>query len=284
MKKIVLSVAAMATVVLGFSSCNNAPKANLVSDVDTLTYCYGVTTTRGLSSYLVQLGVDSTQMDAFLRGFVKATGEISDAEQAEMVGMQIGQQVKQQMMPHFEGMILDADTNAVFNQDNYLAGFIAGVMSDEKIVTMDEAQQLIEEIKARQELVKYGDWKAENEKWLAENATKEGVVVTESGLQYEVLKAGNGAKPAADSRVKVHYHGTTIDGDVFDSSVERGTPATFGVNQVIKGWTEALQLMPVGSKWRLYIPQELAYGAADQGKIKPYSTLIFDVELLGIEK
>ena len=98
-----------------------------------------------------------------------------------------------------------------------------------------------------------------------------------------MLKAGHGAKPTAESRVKVHYHGTTIDGAVFDSSIDRGTPAEFGVSQVIKGWTEALQLMPVGSKWRLFIPQELAYGDADQGRIKPYSTLIFEVELLEIK-
>jgi FKBP-type peptidyl-prolyl cis-trans isomerase FklB len=99
-----------------------------------------------------------------------------------------------------------------------------------------------------------------------------------------VIKKGTGALPTDTSRVKVHYHGTLIDGTVFDSSVERKEPATFGVNQVIKGWTEALKLMPVGSKYKLYIPQELAYGGADQGTIKPFSVLIFEVELLSIEK
>ncbi|NCU33472.1 MAG: FKBP-type peptidyl-prolyl cis-trans isomerase, partial [Candidatus Moranbacteria bacterium] len=110
------------------------------------------------------------------------------------------------------------------------------------------------------------------------------VVTTASGLQYEILTAGNGAKPTASDRVKVHYHGTLIDGTVFDSSVDRGEPAVFGVNQVIKGWTEALKLMPVGSKYKLYIPQELAYGSQSMGNIKPFSALIFDVELMGIEK
>ena len=119
---------------------------------------------------------------------------------------------------------------------------------------------------------------------MAENAKRENVVVTESGLQYEVLVAGKGEKPAATDKVKVHYKGTLIDGTVFDSSYDRNRPAEFGVTQVIKGWTEALQLMSVGSKWKLYIPYELAYGSQNQGKIKPFSALIFEVELLGIEK
>lgn len=118
--------------------------------------------------------------------------------------------------------------------------------------------------------------------FLAKNKMREGVVETASGLQYEVLNSGEGAKPLASDKVKVHYHGTLIDGTVFDSSVERGSPATFGVTQVIKGWVEALQMMPVGSKWKLFIPADLAYGPRGQGKIGPNSTLIFDVELLEI--
>ena len=131
--------------------------------------------------------------------------------------------------------------------------------------------------------IRYGNVKEQGEQFLAENALRDGVTVTESGLQYEVIKMGKGPKPAADAKVKVHYHGTLIDGTVFDSSVDRGEPITFGLNQVIKGWTEGVQLMPVGSKFRFYIPQELGYGAQSAGKIPPYSTLIFDVELLEIE-
>lgn len=130
---------------------------------------------------------------------------------------------------------------------------------------------------------------AENKKignaFLAENKTKSGVVTTASGLQYTVEKEGTGAKPTASDRVKVHYTGKLLDGKVFDSSVERGTPAEFGVGEVIKGWTEALQLMPVGSKWKLFIPAELAYGDRGAGAdIKAGSTLVFDVELLDIVK
>ncbi|TQV81047.1 FKBP-type peptidyl-prolyl cis-trans isomerase [Aliikangiella coralliicola] len=123
----------------------------------------------------------------------------------------------------------------------------------------------------------------EGEKFLAENATKDGVTVTESGLQYEVINEGSGEKPSATSTVRTHYHGTLIDGTVFDSSYERGQPAEFAVNGVIPGWTEALQMMTVGSKWKLSIPYQLAYGERGAGAaIGPYSTLVFDVELLEI--
>ena len=127
--------------------------------------------------------------------------------------------------------------------------------------------------------------KAEGEKFLQENKKNKKVKVTPSGLQYEILKEGKGDKPSETSQVKVHDHGTTIDGKVFDSSVDRGEPIVFGLNQVIKGWTEGVQLMPIGSKFKFYIPQELAYGEnSPSPAIKPYSTLIFEVELLGIEK
>jgi FKBP-type peptidyl-prolyl cis-trans isomerase FklB len=122
-----------------------------------------------------------------------------------------------------------------------------------------------------------------NKKFLEENGQREGVVTLPSGLQYEVLQEGNGPKPEATSRVTVHYEGRLTDGKVFDSSYKRNQPATFGVRQVIAGWTEALQLMPLGSKWRLYIPSELGYGAMGAGgAIPPHAVLIFDVELLGI--
>ncbi|MCB1225038.1 MAG: FKBP-type peptidyl-prolyl cis-trans isomerase, partial [Verrucomicrobiales bacterium] len=125
---------------------------------------------------------------------------------------------------------------------------------------------------------------AEGKKFLDENGKKDGVVTTPSGLQYEVMTEGKGDKPAATDQVKVHYHGTLLDGTVFDSSVERGEPITFPVQGVIKGWVEALQLMPVGSKWKLFIPSELAYGKQGAGSdIGPDETLVFEVELLGIE-
>ena len=151
--------------------------------------------------------------------------------------------------------------------------------------TPEEANGIIQNYLQTVMESKFVVFKEEGAQFLAENAKKEGVTTTASGLQYEVVEEGTGAKPAASDTVQVHYHGTLIDGTVFDSSVTRGLPATFGVHQVIKGWTEALQLMPVGSKYRLYIPEDLAYGANPHpgGPIKPYMTLIFDVELIAIE-
>ena len=147
-----------------------------------------------------------------------------------------------------------------------------------------EANQYIQEFfsKRQEELLKENT--EAGIKFLEDNSKKEGVTTLASGLQYEVITEGNGAKPSATDKVKCHYHGTLIDGRVFDSSVERGQPAVFGVNQVIKGWIEALQLMSVGSKWKLFIPSDLAYGANGAGElIGPNTTLVFEVELLGIE-
>ena len=157
------------------------------------------------------------------------------------------------------------------------------------VMTMEAAQEYtrtaMETIKAKALEEKYADYKAENEKFLAENKTKDGVKTTASGLQYKVITEGKGEIPADTCKVKVNYKGTLIDGTEFDSSYKRNEPSTFRANQVIKGWTEALTMMPVGSKWELYIPQELAYGARESGnQIKPFSTLIFEVELLSIEK
>lgn len=166
-------------------------------------------------------------------------------------------------------------------------GFLAGMEGKNKF-SPDEMnaifQQLNQMIQAKQSAGSEEE-KAKGQKFLDENKTKAGVVTLPSGLQYKVIKMGTGAKPSATDVVKVHYHGTTIDGTVFDSSVQRGEPISFGLNQVIKGWTEGVQLMPIGSKFIFYIPSDLAYG--DQGAggaIKPGATLIFEVELLDIEK
>ena len=150
-------------------------------------------------------------------------------------------------------------------------------------MTYDEAKQVINDFFTQMQREVNDRNRAEGEAFLAENKKKSGVVVLPSGLQYEVLTEGKGKKPAATDRVQCHYHGTLINGEVFDSSIERGEPAVFGVSQVIPGWVEALQLMPEGSKWRLFIPSDLAYGEnGAEGKIAPNSTLIFDVELLKV--
>jgi len=180
--------------------------------------------------------------------------------------------------------LMQQDLNGIDPQ--VLAEAIADVFAGSTLkFSPDQANGIIQAYLQDVTASKFEVYKTEGEDFLAKNKEKAGVQTTATGLQYEVITEGSGAKPSANDTVQVHYHGTLTDGTVFDSSVERGLPATFGVHQVIKGWTEALQLMPVGSKYRLYIPQDLAYGAHPHpgGAIKPFMTLIFDVELIAIE-
>lgn len=158
------------------------------------------------------------------------------------------------------------------------------ISSNKSIMTSEASGAFIQNYFQNQADKSGNENKVKGQAFLAQNKTKTGIQSTASGLQYKVLTAGTGLKPAETDKVKVHYHGTLIDGTVFDSSVERGEPATFGVTQVIKGWVEALQLMPVGSKWTLYIPSDLAYGPQGPPSIGPNQTLIFDVELIEIVK
>ena len=189
------------------------------------------------------------------------------------IGFQMGQQL--QSNP-FEGLDLDS---VVAGLKDAFTGQAPQVDNDTLRDAFGEIHQRMQAAKAEQ----HKEAIAEGENFLAENAKRDGVVTTESGLQYEVLTTGEGAKPTADSTVRTHYHGTLINGSVFDSSYDRGQPAEFPVGGVIKGWTEALQMMPVGSKWRLYVPHNLAYGEHGAGgAIAPYSTLVVDVELLDI--
>ena len=288
MKKIVLFAAIVAAA--GLASCTSqAPKANLKSEIDSLSYMMGVTNTQGLSDFAEQrLGVDSTNYADFVRGIQDGIHKTGKQEKAYIAGIQIGQQVSGDMIENINMQLFGNDSAQSLSKDNFLAGFIAAVKNG-AVVSVEDARTFVEThteaIKAKALEAKYGENKAAGEKFLAENKTKEGVITTESGLQYKIIKAGKGEIPTKESSVKVNYKGTLIDGTEFDSSYKRNAPATFRADQVIKGWTEALTMMPVGSKWELYIPQELAYGSRETGGlIKPFSTLIFEVELLEIEK
>lgn len=293
MKKVTFMVAVAA--VAGLASCTaQSPKADLKTDVDSLSYAIGMARTEGLDQYLAQQGVDSTQMAEFIKGFNEGATKISKKDAAYMTGMQIGQMVSKQWVEGFNQQIFGGDSTQTISRENLLAGFVAGVVG-KGLMTKEQAQTFMqtqmEAIKAKANEKKYADNKAAGEKFLAENKTKEGVVTTESGLQYKILTKGTGAIPADSSKVKVHYKGTLIDGTEFDSSYKhkdkdgKTQPASFRADQVIKGWTEALTMMPVGSKWELYIPYDLAYGSRETGgPIKPFSTLIFEVELVDIEK
>ena len=288
MKKIT-TLAAIAAVA-GLASCTaQAPKANLKTELDSLSYSIGMAQTQGLKGYLVgRMDVDTAYLAEFIKGVNEGAKKSGKKETAYMAGLQIGQQISNQMMKGINHELFGNDSVKTISKENFLAGFIAGTLEKGGLMTMEQAQTYtqtaMEAIKAKAMEEKYADNKAAGEKFLAENAKKEGVKTTSSGLQYKIIKEGNGAVPTDSSKVKVNYKGTLIDGTEFDSSYKRKEPTTFRANQVIKGWTEALTMMPVGSKWELYIPQELAYGSRDQGQIKPFSTLIFEVELLSIEK
>lgn len=169
---------------------------------------------------------------------------------------------------------------------NSMAAGINDMLADADFkVSLADAQNLVNDYAMKASAEKSSKAKAEGEKFLKENAMKEGITVTESGLQYEVINAGSGKTPSASDKVNVHYHGTLIDGTVFDSSVDRGEPISFPVNGVILGWQEALQLMKEGDKWKIYIPSNLAYGERGAGaKIPPHSALVFEVELLSVEQ
>lgn len=199
----------------------------------------------------------------------------------DRVSYGIGRQMGQQLASNpFDGVNPAAVAQGLLDALNGVANPFSDAQMQEAFGVINECMQAKQAEVAKEQA-------AVGEAFLAENAKKAGVITTASGLQYEIIEAGdaNGEKPTASSRVKTHYHGTLIDGTVFDSSVERGQPIDFPVNGVIAGWTEALQLMPVGAKYRLYIPYQLAYGERGAGAaIKPYSALIFDVELIEVLK
>ena len=273
-----------------YSCGNGAPKASLKSDVDTVSYAIGMAQTQGLKDYLVgRLGVDTAYMDEFIKGLNEGANAGDDKKKAAYyAGIQIGQQISNQMVKGINHELFGEDSTKTISLKNFMAGFIAGTVGKGGLMTVDSAQQVAQEmmrtIKAKNMEKEFGPNKKAGEDFLAKNAKAEGVKVLEGGVQYKVLKEGNGALPKDTSRVRVHYEGKTLDGKVFDSSYKRGEPADFRANQVIKGWTEALTHMPAGSIWEVYIPQELAYGERQQGAdIKPFSMLIFKIELLEVD-
>mgnify|MGYP002521752639 CR=1 FL=1 len=286
MKKL-LFVAVMAIVAAGFTACgNSAPRASLKNDVDTMSYAIGMAQTQGLKEYLVgSLGVDTAYLADFIKGLNEGVNAGENKKKAAYyAGIQIGQQISTRMMKGINHEIYGDDSTKTISLKNFMAGFVGAVTGKKGLMTMEEAnetaQRKMQEIKARELEGRFGANKEAGEKFLAANAKKEGVKTLPSGVQYKVIKEGTGAIPADTSLVKVHYEGRLVNDTIFDSSYQRGEPALFRANQVIKGWTEALCHMPEGSVWEVYIPQELAYGERQQNKIDPFSALIFKIELV----
>ena len=283
-------VAVMAIAAIVFSACGNGtPRASLKTDIDSLSYAIGMAQTQGLKEYLVgRMGVDTAYMDQFIKGRNEgANAGDNKAKAAYYAGIQIGQQISTQMIRGINHDIFGDDSTKTISLKNFMSAFITGTMGKKGLMNVMEAQQLaqvkMEQIKAKSMEDLYGDNKAAGEKYVAEYAKKEGVKKLPGGVLYRVINVGTGALPKDTSNVEVNYEGKTIDGKVFDSSYDRKQSATFRANQVIPGWTEALTHMPVGSKWEVVIPQEKAYGAREQREIKPFSALIFTIELLGIK-
>ena len=261
----------------------------LKSGSDSVSYAAGVAVTNGLAAFLKQqYSVDSTTMAIFIKSFEEVinAGDSPEAK-AKAAGVDIANQLRSRMLPGIKNEFTDSPDSIISTL--FYRGFIDAMKQD----TTHFKQQVAENyFRQKQEVDKkakeeklYGPNRDAGIQFLKENAAKEGVITTASGLQYKVLVKGEGEVPQKTDKVLVNYEGRLVDGTVFDASAKHGDkPASFRADQVIKGWTEALTMMPVGSKWQLYIPQELAYGERNMGNIKPYSTLIFDVELVGIDK
>ena len=266
------------------TSCCEAP-VSLLSKSDSLSYAAGMTYTTGLIDYVgKQFGVDSTSMGAFVAGLREGIKRSNDKQfMAHSAGVQIAQLLETRMYPGVANEV--KNTPWTLDSITFNRGFIDAVLNDTTVMQVIDAKKYYEKTMTNEKHRQEDAYKKENVDWLAENAKKEGVVTLPSGLQYKVLTAGTGEVATKDDNVTVRYEGKTIDGNIFDSSYKRNPDtSTFRPDQVIKGWTEALTSMPAGSTWMLYIPQELAYGSRAAGQIKPYSTLIFKVELVKIDR
>ena len=261
----------------------------LKTKADSVAHIFGIAQSASLKQYMTSnLGIDSAHVNDFTQGILDNVNvDLSDpSKKAYNAGSQIAGQLIN-MNEAFSKDYYAAEPNKTMDLNIIATSIVSGILGNNDIDPEEANKQFRDIMTKRQAENKeelYGANRIAGEKWLEENKKKDGVIVLPSGLQYKVINMGTGEKPTATDKVKVNYEGKLIDGTVFDSSYQRGKEATFQVNQVIKGWTEGLQKMPVGSKWELYIPYQLAYGDRETGKdIKPYSALIFTVDLLDIE-
>ncbi len=297
-KTLIIALAVMAGALLNTADAKKKKEAKKTAEVeavkplelnsssDTLSYAAGMMLTDGLIPYLKQTGVDTAYMAKFIEGFETVANSGDNPEmKAYVTGMEIANRMKEQMLRRMKSELKDAP-DSIIDAIAY-RGFVDGLTSNTAVYDTKRASEMFklkfEAAKKAKEEKLYGPNREAGKAFLAENAKKDSVITLPSGLQYKELVKGNGEVPKATDKVLVNYEGRLIDGTVFDASKKHGDkPAEFKPSQVIKGWTEALTMMPVGSKWELYIPYELAYGDRNTGSIKPYSALIFTVELVGI--
>lgn len=289
MKKVNIFMALAAAASLA-SCTSESPKANLKTDVDSISYSLGVLNAdpRFKTMLQQQLDLDSTTYKAFIEGFVEGARNKDPKAIARAIGFSQGMQYSEKNIKQGSTQFFGGDSTKVLNQADFLAGYIAAFNDKDIKISREDAENMMKNFQQKMQeekmIKEFGEYKQQNEKFLAENKTKEGIKTTPSGLQYKVIKEGKGVIPTDTTKVKVNYKGTLIDGTEFDSSYKRNEPFQCTAQDVIKGWGEALTMMPVGSKWELYIPQELAYGSRNMGTIKPFSTLIFEVEVVDVVK
>ena len=279
------------SVIVALTSCSaQTSKAQLKTDVDSLSYAFGVSRAmQGLDMHLAQMGIDSTTMADFIRGVEEGSriNPEDKKEAARMVGVQIGQMIAQSWIPGLNQELFGSDSTKTVSKEDLIAGFIAGALNKNLKISAEDATTLYtlksQELQEKVLEAQHADKKEAGLKFLEDNKANEGVKVTESGLQYKVITEGTGPKPTESDNVKVHYVLSLIDGTELENSVQSGQPFPFSLaGGVIAGWIEGVQLMNVGSKYVFYIPYKLAYGAAGRGTIEPFSTLIFEIELLEI--
>lgn len=281
----------MAIAVAAMTSCGNStPKADMKTDVDSMSYAIGLAQTQGLKEFLVErMDVDTAYMSEFIKGLNDGANAGDDKKKAAYImGLQVGQQLASQLVKGVNHEAFGEDSTQTASVRNLLSGFITGATGKKGLMTAEIANQVaqtkMEAIKSRTAKKLYGKNKEDGEKFLAANKKKAGVVTLESGLQYKVIKEGKGAIPQDSTEVKVRYEGRLVDGTVFESNFNGTDASSMVPKHMIPGWTEALTHMPEGSVWEVYIPQELAYGERAAGKIKPYSALVFKIELVKVGK
>ena len=288
MKKLTFVAVAAVSAAMLVSCGNSTPKANLKSEIDTVSYAMGVMQGQSLKEYMTRgMGIDTAYVDEFIKGLNVGVNAGDDKKKsAYYAGVQIGQQISNQMVKAINHDLFGDDSTKSVSMKNLMAALICGVKGEKTIMTAEQAQMVwqakSQAIKAKSMEQQYGKNKEEGAKFIAEYAKKAGVKKLEGGVLYRVIKEGKGEMPKDTSLVRVHYEGKTVDGKVFDSSYERKEPVQLRANQVIPGWTTALTHMPVGSTWEVVIPYDKAYGDRETPQIKPFSTLIFKIELVGV--
>lgn len=290
MKKL-FYLAVAVIVAAGVSSCKkgNGGTAVLKNDIDSLSYAMGMQKAQGLNQYLMQMGLDSAYYADFYRGVKKSFGDGGDKKkEAYNLGVVIGYQVFAGMYKNDNERIFQNDSTQSLSAKKFIEGFIAAAKEKGTAFTVEDAQAYVQtkgtEIQRHSLEKVYADNKKAGEDFLAANAKKDSVVTLPSGVQYKILKQGTGAIVPDSVQVEVNYEGRLIDGTVFDSSYQRKHTATMMAKGTIPGFAEVLTRMPIGSVWEVYIPQDKAYAERNMGKIKPFSTLIFKMELLGLKQ